>query len=324
MKMLFKKMLRDLKDHKIQFLSIFLMAFLGVFAFTGISGEVVGMTDVANDYYNDTNLADGWVYGDSFSNDSLNSIKDIDGIKDAKREMIIPTVANYSSDPDITLHILEDNKTISKFYLFKGEDFNVDDEEGIWIDKRFADKRDLDIGDNLTLIFNGLKITKEVKGIIYSPEYVYYNQEGSLVPDFAQVGYAYISKEAVNFPIVYNTIVIDSYSNPISDSFQSDLDDTIGKDNYSQFMPRKNNVGVYQLQEEIDQHEMFSGIFPIIFVLVALLTLLTTMSRVIASQRTQIGTLKAMGYKNSSIILHYLSMIWIFCIIGFLIDLLFC
>ena len=89
--------------------------------------------------------------------------------------------------------------------------------------------------------------------------------------------------------------------------FTSVLDDALGSENYSQFLARENNVGVRQLNEEIAQHQMFEGIFPIIFVLVALLTLLTTMSRVIASQRTQIGTLKAMGYDNRSIIFHYLS-----------------
>ena len=59
MKKLLKKMLRDFKDHKAQFISIFLMALIGVFAFTGISGEAAGLVNVSNHYYEDTNLADG-------------------------------------------------------------------------------------------------------------------------------------------------------------------------------------------------------------------------------------------------------------------------
>lgn len=307
MKMLFKKMLRDLKDHKIQFLSIFLMAFLGVYVFTGICAESAGIEAVSSDYYNETNLADGWIYGDSFTKDQLDDIKSLDEVKDAYREMVIPTVGNYSSDPDITLHVLEEDQTISKFHVFKGEDFNLSDEDGIWIDKRFADARGLDVGDNYTLKINGMKMTKEIRGIVYSPEYVYYIQEGSIVTDFSKVGYVYVSKEAIVFPIVYNAITIDAYDNPMDKKFTSVLDDALGSENYSQFLARENNVGVRQLNEEIAQHQMFEGIFPIIFVLVALLTLLTTMSRVIASQRTQIGTLKAMGYDNRSIIFHYLS-----------------
>lgn len=307
MKMLVKKMLRDLSDHKIQFLSIFLMAFLGVFAFTGINGEVVGITDVSTHYYEDTNLADGWIYGDNFDKDTLKDIKNMEEVKNAHREMVVDTVANYSSDPDITLHILEGKQEISKFHLFKGKDFNPKDKEGIWIDKRFADARDLDIGDKISLKFDGKTVSKTIRGIMYSPEYVYYIQEGSMIPDFSQVGYAFMPSAGADFDIEYNRITIDGKKELDAKEFSSEVSELLGQYTYAQFVPREDNVGVSTLQDEIDQHNMFSGIFPIIFVMVALLTLLTTMSRVISSQRTQIGTLKAMGYDNTTIIFHYLS-----------------
>ena len=305
--MLFRKMLRDFKDHKAQFLSIFLMALIGVFAFTGISGEAVGLVEVSSSYYEDTNLADGWIYGEEIADDVFSDIKSMDEIKDAQREMVVDTVANYSSDPDITLHIVEGKQNISKFYLFKGQDFNPNDEEGIWIDKRFADGRNLDIGDKITLKFDGKEVSKTVRGIMYSPEYVYYIQEGSLLPDFSQVGFAYIPSKGADFDIVYNTIALDGYEELDEKDFKSALEEELGQKAYVQYVDRDNNVGIKTLQDEISQHQMFSGIFPAIFVLVSLLTLVTTMSRVISAQRMQIGTLKAMGYSNNSIILHYLS-----------------
>ncbi|WP_304094112.1 ABC transporter permease [Methanobrevibacter ruminantium] len=307
MKMLYRKMLRDFKDHKAQFLSIFLMALIGVFAFTGISGEAVGLVDVSSSYYENTNLADGWIYGEEISDDVFSEIKSMDEIKDTQREMVVDTVANYSSDPEITLHIVEGNQNISKFYLFKGKDFDPNDEEGIWIDKRFADGRNLDIGDKITLRFDGNKVSKTVRGIMYSPEYVYYIQEGSLLPDFSQVGFAYIPSKGADFDIEYNTIALDGYDELDEKDFKSALEEKLGQKAYVQYVDRDNNVGIKTLQDEISQHQMFSGIFPAIFVLVSLLTLVTTMSRVISAQRMQIGTLKAMGYSNNSIILHYLS-----------------
>lgn len=300
-------MLRDFKDHKAQFLSIFLMALIGVFAFTGISGEAVGLVDVSSSYYENTNLADGWIYGEEISDDVFSEIKSMDEIKDTQREMVVDTVANYSSDPEITLHIVEGNQNISKFYLFKGKDFDPNDEEGIWIDKRFADGRNLDIGDKITLRFDGNKVSKTVRGIMYSPEYVYYIQEGSLLPDFSQVGFAYMPSKGADFDIVYNTIALDGYEELDEKDFKSALEEELGQKAYVQYVDRDNNVGIKTLQDEISQHQMFSGIFPAIFVLVSLLTLVTTMSRVISAQRMQIGTLKAMGYSNNSIILHYLS-----------------
>ena len=319
--MLFRKMLRDFKDHKAQFLSIFLMALIGVFAFTGISGEVVGMVEVSSSYYEDTNLADGWIYGEEIGDDVFSDIKSMDEIKDAQREMVVDTVANYSSDPDITLHIVEGKQNISKFYLFKGEDFNPNDEEGIWIDKRFADGRNLDIGDEITLKFDGKEVSKTVRGIMYSPEYVYYIQEGSLLPDFSQVGFAYMPSKGADFDIEYNTIALDAYEDLDEKDFKSALEETLGQKAYVQYVDRDNNVGIKTLQDEIDQHKMFSGIFPAIFVLVSLLTLVTTMSRVISAQRMQIGTLKAMGYSNKSIILHYLSYGFVLSLTGSVIGL---
>ena len=314
-------MLRDFKDHKAQFLSIFLMALIGVFAFTGISGEVVGMVEVSSSYYEDTNLADGWIYGEEIDDDVFSDIKSMEEIKDAQREMVVDTVANYSSDPDITLHIVEGKQNISKFYLFKGQDFNPNDEEGIWIDKRFADGRNLDIGDKITLKFDGKEVSKTVRGIMYSPEYVYYIQEGSLLPDFSQVGFAYMPSKGADFDIEYNTIALDAYEDLDEKDFKSALEETLGQKAYVQYVDRDNNVGIKTLQDEIDQHKMFSGIFPAIFVLVSLLTLVTTMSRVISAQRMQIGTLKAMGYSNKSIILHYLSYGFVLSLTGSVIGL---
>ena len=316
-------MLRDFKDHKIQFLSIFLMALIGVFGFTGISGEVVGLIDVSSHYYEDTNLADGWIYGEDLSNDTFTDIKDMNQIKDAQREMVVETVANYSTDPEITLHVLEGPQKVSKFHLYEGKDFDENDAEGIWIDKRFSDARNLHVGDEISLSFDGNEVSKTVRGIMISPEYVYYIQEGSIVPNFEQIGFAYISSKGADFDLEYNTIALDSYEELDEEDFKDDLEETLGQKAYVQFVGRDDNVGVRALSEEINQHQMFAAIFPTIFVLVSLLTLVTTMSRVISSQRIQIGTLKAMGYDNKSIILHYVSYGFFLSLTGSLIGLVF-
>ena len=54
------------------------------------------------------------------------------------------------------------------------------------------------------------------------------------------------------------------------------------------------------------------GVFPIVFFLIAALAMLTTMTRMTNNQRTQIGTLKALGFSQRKILLHYLSYgVWI-------------
>ena len=127
--------------------------------------------------------------------------------------------------------------------------------------------------------------------------------------------------KGADFDIEYNTITLDAYDELEEKDFKSKLEETLGQKAYVQFLPRENNVGVKTLQDEIDQHQMFSAIFPSIFVLVSILTLVTTMSRVISAQRIQIGTLKAMGFGNKSIILHYLSYGFVLSLAGSIIGL---
>ncbi|MER2013914.1 MAG: cell division protein FtsX, partial [Methanobrevibacter sp.] len=177
--MLSKKMLRDIRKHKTQFLSIFLMAFLGVFVFAGVGGESVGLEVNSNDYYNDTNLADGWIYSANLDDKFLDDVNSLDPVTQTERQLVVDSVADFSNDPEITLHFVENN-TISRFYLVEGKPLDINDGDGVWLDKSFADAKDLKVGDNITFEFSGFKMEKEIKGIGYSPEYVYHASKSSV------------------------------------------------------------------------------------------------------------------------------------------------
>ena len=302
--MLFKKMLRDIRKHKAQFLSIFLMAFLGVFVFAGVGGESVGLEVNVNDYYNDTNPADGWIYSININDLFLYQVDCLGATTQMERQLVMDSVADFSNDPEITLHFVENN-TISKFYLLQGEPLDIDDKNGVWLDKSFADAKGLKVGDNITFKFEGHEIEKEIRGIGYSPEYVYHASQSSVIPDFSKMGFAYMSYKA--FPednISYNVLNVKFDGTPenYNDLLSYHMDGY-----YSSFVERSEHVSVSQFSEEMDQHKMMSGIFPVVFILISMLILLTTMTRIITHQRTQIGILKASGFKDRSIIFHYVS-----------------
>ena len=282
--MLFKKMLRDIAKHKTQFLSIFLMAFLGVFVFAGVGGESVGLEVNSNNFYQDTNLADGWIYSANLDDDFVNHVNNLSPTTQSERQLVIDSVGNFSNDPDITLHFVENN-TISKFYLIEGYEFNLSDEDGVWLDISFAEAHNLSVGDNISFTFNNITIEKEIRGIGYSPEYVYHASTSSVIPDFSKIGFAYMSYEA--FPmddVPYNVLNVKftgnatEYDNLLSDEMDGD---------YNSFVPQSEHSSVSQFSEEMDQHKMMGDIFPVVFILIAMLILLTTMTRIIAHQRTQ-------------------------------------
>lgn len=294
-----KKMLRDIRINKTQFIAIFLMAFIGIFAYSGIYSEYYGLVQTSDEFYADTNMADGWIYNTDFDD---SSVQEIDAFTtQTDRQEVVQSVADLEGKPDITLHFTEKG-TISKFYTTEGEDFDASDDSGVWLDKRFADERDLHVGDKITFQFNNQTIKKEIKGLGYSPEYVYETSPSSLTPDFSQLGFAYLSYKSYPGDLKYNTMLV-KYD--LSDKeFKEKLDDSI---DYLSFTKKEDHLSVSKFANEMTQHKMIGDVFPIVFIIVTFLTLLTTMTRIVTNQRTQIGILKAVGFKNSTIILHYLS-----------------
>lgn len=69
---------------------------------------------------------------------------------------------------------------------------------------------------------------------------------------------------------------------------------------------RDDTPGYSEYGENADRINNIAAVFPVFFIIVAMLVCLTTMSRMVEEQRVGIGTLKALGYGNGSIIFKYM------------------
>ena len=304
-------MLRDMKENKMQFIAIFLMSFITLLAFAGIGSEVQGLQNNLNNYYNETNMANAYVHGIDFNESVINDFKNVNTTTGVETQFVVKSIAEVENKPTLTLHFLEKNN-ISKYYPIEGGDIDFNDENGIWLDARFAETKNLKIGDNITMKFNGFTINKTIRGLGYSPDYVYQEPENGLVSDFKYQGFGYLSYKAYPAPnMPHNKLLLTTNTNNQQYYNQTHqmLENKGHKDiiNASSYMPREDSSSDDQIHDEIKQHIILAVMFPIIFVIVALLILLTTMTRIVNHQRTQIGTLKAIGFKNKPLITHYLS-----------------
>lgn len=302
--MLAKKMIRDIWNNKTQFISIFLMAFIGVFVFVGISAETAGLEANSAEFYEETNFADGWIYSPYLNDLFLNQTWYLGATTEMERQLVVDSVADFDNEPEIKLHFVENN-TISKYYPVEGEPLDINDSDGVWLDKYFADAKGLKVGDNISFDAEGYHIEKQIRGIGYSPEYIYHTPSYSSRVDFSKMGFAYLSHKA--FPednITYN--VLNVKFDGKSSTYQKLLDYRL-EGYYGTFLDRSTHPSYNHFSQEITQHKMIADILPLVFILITVLILATTMSRIIAHQRTQIGTLKALGFKNKTITLHYIS-----------------
>ena len=302
--MLKRKMLRDIINYKVQFISIFLMAFIGVFVFTGLVAETNGFEDTVYAYYEETNLADGSIYSQYLVDEFLQQVYLLGATTQMERQLVVDSQAQLDGKPNIKLHFVENN-TISKFYLIEGKPLDINDSEGIWLDKNFADARNLKIGDEISFESEGFEIKKVIRGLGCSPEYIYTTPAYSAAPNHTSYGFAYMSHNALpsdNIP--YNVLNVKFDGKP---HVYSELVDYRLNGYYTLFQPQSNHFSVNAVSDSISQQSALTSVFPAIFILISMLMLLTTMKRIISHQRVQIGVLKANGFKNKKIAMHYMS-----------------
>ena len=63
-------------------------------------------------------------------------------------------------------------------------------------------------------------------------------------------------------------------------------------------LDRNTNIGYSCFESDSQIIDQVAQVFPVFFILVAILVCMTTMSRMVEEQRTQIGVLKALGYSE--------------------------
>lgn len=308
--MLRRKLFRDLWQNKTQFISIFLMAFLGMFIFAGMDADSNGMGVSTNDYYEQTDLADDWVVSEHFSTDEVHMLEQLDCIQSVDRKLVIDAKAQIDGEEyDMELNFI-DTMNCSFPYLYEGEPFSAD-KEGIWLEDSFAKQWKLQVGDYIRLKYEGKEFQEEIKGIIIHPEYIFYTLDGdSVMPNYGKYGFGYLSRE--EFPIqeklVFNRLVIKQNPQvPVSTmTFKDLVKNTLDRDDIV-VLDRTQNVGIEAIASEKEQHEAMGIMFSAVFLLIAVMGIVTTMTRMTSNQRIQIGTLKALGFSKATITWHYVS-----------------
>ena len=304
--MLIKKMFRDMKKNWFPFVSILILSYLALFLYTGMSCSNIGIRQLRSEYHKETNLADIWIYGMDMTDDICGKIDAISDVDDSQLRMKL--TAESTEGYQIDLYAEKENN-ITVPYNMDGADFDAGAQQGIWLNSRYAKAHDINVGDMFTIKWNGIEISQEIKGFIMSPEYEYYKAPEDVEPDFSHMGYAYMSYDSLKEILgdtmpSYNQIVV-TIGNANASEVENDITAAID-DNYSQIFDQSNFNGLTAFDGELSQHDMFAYAFPIIFILIAILTIITTMGRIINNQRTQIGTMKALGIKRHKFIIHYI------------------
>lgn len=300
-----KKMLRDIRLNKMQFFNIFIMIFLGVFVFAGVHAYMDGMKVSGDNYYELNNFQDIWLSGENFTDEDLAKVKRVENVKDAERILSIRTELENFDNVALETNFIESNR-ISKMYIVEGEEFSKD-KKGIWLDSYLAKNLNLNVGDKITLNYKDSKITEKIVGLVNTPDHMYFVKDDTeIFPTHKDFGFVYLSIN--EFPLeysIFNKVIVD-----IDDTSKIEETKSIIENNVQSAIAvtdRNSSVSYESYNSEIEEGDTYSRVFTFLFLFIAILSVVTTMNRFVKKERTQIGTLKALGFKNSKIMKHYVS-----------------
>ena len=331
--MLKKKMFRDIKQNLSQFITIFLMVLIGVMVYVGIEAYMDGMTSAADNFYKNNNIQDLNVMG-NLSDKDLDKIKSLDNVKDAEKKLVVNAIDKDDKDKTYLLSFIDSNN-ISKFHIMDGEKFDVN-KKGAWVDNFYAEKNNLKVGDTIKIKYDTFSLEEKILGLINVPDHIYdVKDESELVPNRENFGFVYLSVNEIpesyikdlvmkemkitdekifdkyvkdfNYKeyIPYNYIMVDVNKKKNVTSVKEDIEDKVS--NAKAIVKIEDTLSYQRYQGEIDEGASYVGIFSGLFLFIAMLSVITTMTRVIKKQKLQIGTMKALGIKNSKIVMHYVG-----------------
>ncbi|NLJ57234.1 MAG: ABC transporter permease, partial [Tissierellia bacterium] len=313
MKKLDKRLFRMIKNTKGQYIAVLSIIITGIFIFTAVSDSAKNLRDSMINYYDTTNFADVFVTAASVPERLERELEGVENITEAEVRLSLDVRFITDNDEDrVTVRAVSvdrnENK-LNKLYIKKGKRMLSGRE--IIVIEQFADARGIDIGDEVNLNINGGKYKFIVSAIASSPEYVYLMEnEQVLLPDYNKFGVVYIEKDylrKISGRGYFNELVlrVDDWDN-MSET-KNYLEDELKKYGLLRVIDRDEQLSNSLMNEEISGLESVSQSIPIIFLLFAGIMLAVMLSRIVKKDRTSIGVLKAMGFTDSEIILHYLK-----------------
>jgi putative ABC transport system permease protein len=209
---------------------------------------------------------------------------------------------------------------LNKLYLKTGRMVDSSKDNEVVVSDAFAGAHQFKPGDSFGAVINGRWKTLVITGIALSPEFVLQVKPGGISPDFKRYGILWMSREAVGTAYdmdgAFNDVVLSLLPGAKFDDVITRLDAVL--DRYGGFgaVGRKDQISHRFLTEEFRQLERFAGIFPAIFIGVAAFLLNVVISRTVSTQREQIAALKAIGYSNFAVGMHYTKLVLFIVLIG--------
>lgn len=302
------KVLREIKNNFKTYLSVILIATLAVTLFTGIWANYKNFESRLDHIYEEANMCDGIVM-------LTKPDEEVDNLISSKASYYEKRVYLSTKFNNENIYLATFNND-SKLNLPYQTSTPSIDEKMVLVDKNFLSRNNKDIGDTFEIKINGLYITLTISGTMTHPESL---ENSAYNPSFIYVGEEAL-EEALKKAIPI-AIPLDSLKNQYlikgEESIFSEIKDELSEnESFIYSLKRSDLLSNRTIDADVIQAKKLIYIFPVIFYLVAVLIILTSISQLIHRESKNIGLLKALGFNKSEILMHYTNIFIVLGLIG--------
>lgn len=320
------KVVREIKSNFKSYLSVILIAALAVTLFTGIWANYRDFQDKLNEIYTVSSMCDGMITMNSADEDVENFLKEKSAtyqkriFATAKVDGKSVYIATFSADDKLDLPYSSSVK-VDEYGVYADENFAKNHKCG----EDFSVTTDISLAENVTLNLTGTIIHPESLGnSVYNPSFIYVGKK-ALVKSLAisldkyKTLFGYTDEAFEKFIEGYLADYENQYLIKSADA-TSLIDEAktkfSGKKSFVYALKRSNLPTNVTIEADVTQAKQLLYIFPVIFYLVALLIILTSVSQLINREQKNIGILKALGYSKIEILWHYTDVFIVLGLIG--------
>ncbi len=209
---------------------------------------------------------------------------------------------------------------LNRLFLRAGEWLKPGRRGEVLVGEAFAEANHLKPGDHITMVMNGRLQKSRIAGIVLSPEYIFESRPGSALPDNRTYGIFWMPYEelanAFDLDGAFNSVVLSLAPGASERSVIAALDRLLLTYGGRGAHGRADHPSHIRVTDEIRVLTILSFGFPLVFLSVAAFMTNAVLTRLLTLQRDQIAILKAFGFANRDIALHYLKFAFAFVIAG--------
>lgn len=314
MKTLDKRLWRIIKASKLQFSAVVALIFVGLAVFTSFINTAANLSFSLDRYYQEYGFADLFADFTPVAAGALGKLAELPGVKAVEPRVVADVRADVGRKlhPTLRLVSITPDQKINRLYVREGRLPAVSGERGIALLTQFAQANGLEVGEKIGLIIRGEVCPLTVTALVDSPEFIYAVKDiKNIFPDDLGFGVGF-----VNLPLLQELTGLSGQANnavfllepwAAADRIREEIEDKFKSLGLKGVILREDQLSHAIIAQELEQLEQQSRLIPVIFLSIAAAITYMTIARLVQSDRTTIGMLKALGFANRAVVGHYLK-----------------